>query len=156
DALRKDRLPGTSLTAAVSDYGPMTGVAKDLWEGTAFIDRMASPKGALEPDRPTRLAEFKDGSSQTILITEDPGRPKHWLRGAKPGPQHSDPGCSNVSVEGGRVTGAGWADPANDFPLHGFSRDGLSCPGPCPMNCTNNNEAFSFHPGGVNAVFADG
>lgn len=29
-------------------------------------------------------------------------------------------------------------------------------PGPCPFNCTNNNEAFSFHPVGVLAVFADG
>jgi hypothetical protein len=23
------------------------------------------------------------------------------------------------------------------------------------MNCTNNNEAFAFHRGGMNAVFAD-
>jgi len=29
------------------------------------------------------------------------------------------------------------------------------CPGPCAINCTNNNEAFSFHPGGVNLGFAD-
>jgi prepilin-type processing-associated H-X9-DG protein len=24
------------------------------------------------------------------------------------------------------------------------------------MNCTNDGEAFSFHPGGVNLLFADG
>jgi prepilin-type processing-associated H-X9-DG protein len=24
------------------------------------------------------------------------------------------------------------------------------------MNCTNNGEVFSFHPGGTNAMFADG
>jgi prepilin-type processing-associated H-X9-DG protein len=24
------------------------------------------------------------------------------------------------------------------------------------MNCTNNNEAYSFHPGGCNLLFADG
>ena len=24
------------------------------------------------------------------------------------------------------------------------------------MNCTSDNEVFSFHPGGANAVFADG
>jgi prepilin-type processing-associated H-X9-DG protein len=24
------------------------------------------------------------------------------------------------------------------------------------MNCTNHNEAYSFHPGGANLLFADG
>ena len=44
----------------------------------------------------------------------------------------------------------------NGIPLHGFSRNGLRAPGPCPINCTNNNEAFSFHPGGCHALFSDG
>ena len=34
--------------------------------------------------------------------------------------------------------------------------DGSARKGPCPMNCTNDNEMYSFHSGGVNAVFADG
>jgi hypothetical protein len=59
-------------------------------------------------------------------------------------------------VSGGRVTGAGWADPAADIPSHGFAPDGLSCPGLCVINCTNNNEPFGFHPGGVVGVFGDG
>ena len=29
-------------------------------------------------------------------------------------------------------------------------------PGPCAMNCTNNAEPYSFHKGGINALFADG
>jgi prepilin-type processing-associated H-X9-DG protein len=65
-------------------------------------------------------------------------------------------GGGNAAVVGGRVTGAAWADPANDVPIHGFTWDGLHAPGPCPVNCTNNNEAFGFHPGGVNVLFADG
>jgi prepilin-type processing-associated H-X9-DG protein len=28
--------------------------------------------------------------------------------------------------------------------------------GPCAVNCTNESEVYSFHPGGANAVFADG
>ena len=61
-----------------------------------------------------------------------------------------------AAVIGRRLRGAGWADPAIAIPLHRFAHDGLSCPGPCGINCTNNNEAFSFHPGGVSAAFADG
>ena len=56
----------------------------------------------------------------------------------------------------GRVRGASWADRRNAIPLHGFTRDGLKAPGPCAINCTNNNEAFSFHPGVCSIVFADG
>ena len=29
-------------------------------------------------------------------------------------------------------------------------------PGPCAINCTNERQVYSFHPGGANAVFADG
>ena len=29
-------------------------------------------------------------------------------------------------------------------------------PGPCAINCTNDREVYSFHPGGANADFADG
>ena len=28
--------------------------------------------------------------------------------------------------------------------------------GTCMINCTSNNEIYSFHPGGANALFADG
>jgi prepilin-type processing-associated H-X9-DG protein len=28
--------------------------------------------------------------------------------------------------------------------------------GPCALNCTNDNEVYSFHPHGANVLFADG
>lgn len=90
-----------------------------------------------------------------MIITEDAGRPGFWTAQGH-GPKDNTPGCANWDVQNGRVRGAGWSDIENIFPLHGFSPDGLVCPGPCGLNCTNNNEAFSFHPGGINAAFADG
>ena len=73
------------------------------------------------------------------------------------------------------MNGGGWCRPASDFALDGSSYDGLTFPGPCPLNCTNgevvdwnswpsntgvygtngSGEAYSFHPGGMNAVFGD-
>ena len=53
-------------------------------------------------------------------------------------------------------TAAGWADRNNLIAPTGSLPDGSKRLGPCAMNCTNNNELYSFHPGGVNAVFADG
>ena len=38
----------------------------------------------------------------------------------------------------------------------GSSYDGTTKPGPCAINCTNDREVYSFHPGGANIAFADG
>jgi prepilin-type processing-associated H-X9-DG protein len=38
----------------------------------------------------------------------------------------------------------------------GSTSDGATKPGPCAINCTNEQEVYSFHPLGANAVFADG
>jgi prepilin-type processing-associated H-X9-DG protein len=44
----------------------------------------------------------------------------------------------------------------NPLTIQGSQRDGQAGPGPCALNCTNDHEVYSFHPGGANAVFADG
>jgi prepilin-type processing-associated H-X9-DG protein len=88
----------------------------------------------------TRLVDITDGASQTILITECAGRPELWrTSGQIPG---YAPG--GVWVGGSIILFAG-ATP-----------DGATKPGPCAINCTNNREPFSFHPAGINVVFADG
>ena len=43
----------------------------------------------------------------------------------------------------------------NGILIQGSMPDGTK-PGPCAVNCTNDHEVYSFHPGGDNAVFADG
>lgn len=155
DGDRKEVLPGGRLTAAVTDYGPINHVADELWE-KKFIPQPGNAVGALRADEGTPIAEFTDGTSNTLLLTEDAGRPKHWLRGRVQGPPNSNPGCGNERVSSGRVGGAAWASDRNPFPLHGFTYDGKLCPGPCAINCTNNNEPYSFHSNGINAVFVDG
>lgn len=93
--------------------------------------------------------------SNTLALIEAAGRPNFYTR-FELAPLDDSPGGGSPDVENGRVLGAGWADDRNEVTLHGFTYDGLSAPGPCPMNCTNNDEAFGFHPAGVNAVFGDG
>lgn len=63
---------------------------------------------------------------------------------------------ANFGVDNGIVKGAAWADSRNGIPMHGFTQDGATSPGPCPVNCTNNNEMYSLHSGGVHCVLADG
>jgi prepilin-type N-terminal cleavage/methylation domain-containing protein/prepilin-type processing-associated H-X9-DG protein len=97
--------------------------------------------GAMMRDRVTRITEIGDGTSSTILVAEDAGRPAFYDASRKV----FDP----AGKEGG------WADPNGAFSLDGANRDG-TVPGPCPMNCSNNSEMYSFHTGGANVVFADG
>ncbi len=54
--------------------------------------------------------------------------------------------------------GGAWADPFSYAHLAGSSPNGMRGVswGTCLVNCTTDNELYSFHPGGVNLLFADG
>jgi len=149
---RRDTVrPG--IQSAPTDYVAIAGVASIVVRA-GFIEP-TNLRGAMQGRYWVRISEIHDGLTNTLLMTEDAGRPKFYVRGGI-GPRNNRPGGGNLSVINGRVSGAGWADRSNSIPLHGFTRDGLRVPGPCAINCTNNNEAFSFHPGGVDALFGDG
>jgi prepilin-type N-terminal cleavage/methylation domain-containing protein/prepilin-type processing-associated H-X9-DG protein len=97
--------------------------------------------GPMMRDFNSPFASIIDGLSNTIFVAEDAGRPKFYNQKG----QVFDP----VGKEGG------WADPNGAFSLDGSNPDG-SVPGPCPLNCSNNSEIYSFHTGGANVCFADG
>ncbi|MHC4402425.1 MAG: DUF1559 family PulG-like putative transporter [Planctomycetota bacterium] len=150
---RLDQLPSGG-TASTSDYAPVTGFSGQLVR-VGLLPAKTDASSVMRRNGRSRMAHVIDGASTTLTIAEDAGRPVFYTAGGH-GPEDNDTICGNYNVTAGRVRGAGWADTACQIPLHGFTRDGLTCPGPCPVNCTNNNEAFSFHPGGVHAVFLDG
>ena len=54
----------------------------------------------------------------------------------------------------------GWADSLGPFKLHRIGPDGMKNSVPknqgIPFSATNDGEAFSFHPSGMNVVMCDG
>ncbi len=145
------------VEAALTDYAAAQAIHYDVPNAgyiPPFPDEV-SRRGVLFREETMRMADIRDGTSHTLVIIEDAGRPQHWLKDG-PGPDSTSNGCANHDVANGRVNGGPWADPLNAAPLNGFEHNGLKCPGPCPFNCTNNNEGFAFHPSGMNASFADG
>ena len=90
----------------------------------------------------TRVSQILDGTSNTIMLAEDAGRPQLWRAGSRISGQPD-------------VLGGPWAGFLSGFVVRGSNPDGTS-PGPCAINCTNNREVYSFHPSGANVVFADG
>jgi prepilin-type N-terminal cleavage/methylation domain-containing protein/prepilin-type processing-associated H-X9-DG protein len=106
-----------------------------------LVDRVACYEGVLTDGHLTRLAEITDGASQTILVTECAGRPKLWRAGRL--------------IQEGYAAGGAWVAGTLVFG-QGSTSDGATKPGSCAINCTNEREVYSFHPGGANSVLADG
>jgi prepilin-type N-terminal cleavage/methylation domain-containing protein/prepilin-type processing-associated H-X9-DG protein len=87
-----------------------------------------------------KMTDVLDGTSNTILLAEDAGRVHLFVMGKQ---------------LTGSTTGA-WGNPGTEIVINGFNPSTMSSPGPCALNCTNNNEVYSFHTSGANVVFADG
>jgi prepilin-type N-terminal cleavage/methylation domain-containing protein/prepilin-type processing-associated H-X9-DG protein len=126
---------------ACGDYAPPFGVDPIL-VAKNLIARPADYWGVLAPNQLTRMGQILDGISNTILLTEDAGRPRLWQAG-RPGPDQT-------------IGGGPWQARFNGFMLRGANYDGTGLWGPCAINCTNDHEVYSFHASGANAVFADG
>src|SRR5262249_53359677 len=106
-----------------------------------LVDPAANYQGVLTRNYLARFAGITDGASQKILVTECAGRPTLW-RAGRP-------------VPGIYPSGGVWVSGTSIFG-QGSTHDGATKLGPCAINCTNDREVYSFHPGGANAVFADG
>jgi prepilin-type processing-associated H-X9-DG protein len=135
--------PRFDMGAAVSDYV----ATAEAHPGIYTLNSMPVPAditGAINRLGPTRIVNIVDGTSNTFLLVEDAGRPDLWNVG-------------RLVANNGAVNGA-WADPQCDIRVAGWMNDGTGAEGsgPCVMNCTNDNEIYSFHPGGANCAFADG
>lgn len=129
----------------VSDYAVCTGVHRDTAAkliAQKLLDKERSDYLGFLGGRPKRMAEATDGTSTTILLCEDGGRPVRYTFGRYKGDK--------------KLTGARWATPGGRFDINVVCRGGDFGVGGQLINCTNNNEIFSFHPSGADFLFLDG
>ena len=156
------RVPTTGATANVRrgplDYIVMHEIRRRFYRATGVanplgVDQDMTQGMAMDKDLPTPIVTITDGTSNTVLIMENGGRPNYFK-------QRSDQGIDSPSGEA-----FGWSDPdtgsgsfhgvdatSND-PLPGSPTLGTKT---CIMNCNNDSEPYSFHTGGINVTIADG
>lgn len=120
------------------DYGAVTGI------GSPFVTFLpaGTPSGStglLDYNKAVRHGDCPDGLSNTILIAEDASRIDRYEMGKQ--------------VTGSYSSGGAWADYNSEYYVHGSSLGGG---GKCAINCTNDNEIYSFHVGGAMVLLGDG
>jgi prepilin-type processing-associated H-X9-DG protein len=130
--------------AGVGDYTPTHGVSTVYCLSAGWPLFNPPNHNGILTEIPCRAAAVRDGLSQTSLFVEDAGRPLLWRM---------------MRPADGLAANAAWPDPeygmlldGSDNQLQGSGQGN----GLCVMNCTNDNEPMSFHPGGVHLVFGDG
>jgi prepilin-type N-terminal cleavage/methylation domain-containing protein len=143
-----------SVNLAAGDYAVDDGV-NSSWMDKNNVPHPAGvdTRGLLHGNVAPRMASITDGTSNTIMVSEDAGRPQFWLNGRLI--PDGTPTASLGIGEGGTTiytnegSGWGWADYNSEFYTDG---DGSRQ----HTNWSSNNEVYAFHPGGANHVFADG
>lgn len=144
----KSPRPPLTLTngIAASDYETVMGVRPQL--NVTKYD-MQNRFSVMHRDSRNKFAQITDGSSNTIMVTESAARPS----------VHRRTGARRDLVND---QGIGWLDSESAYTLDGSSSDGalegcgIAAGCTVAMNARNDNEPFSFHRGGVQALFADG
>jgi prepilin-type processing-associated H-X9-DG protein/prepilin-type N-terminal cleavage/methylation domain-containing protein len=147
------------------DYAPFSSI------NTATIGVPPSgPNAGVFTTSGNRWSDVTDGLSNTASVSECANRSQLWklnsqypnlVAAASSGnpcatPGDTYPATGLPSYDPGCVNGGIWADWNKNMTIDGATYDGNVPGGPCAINCTNQWEVFSMHPGGANCLFADG
>jgi prepilin-type processing-associated H-X9-DG protein len=165
-----DTTPAWSNIVANTDYAGIYGVHPFL-ATAGLVDIAGNTRGAISKTQGLRFADFLDGTSNTLFVTESAGRPDIFRNGR----------LAAAASTTARVNGGGWCRPASEIAfLLGTDATGTiptsaTSTSVTAINATNgldyiaaggptsaffgtdgSSQLYSFHTGGVNATLVDG
>jgi prepilin-type N-terminal cleavage/methylation domain-containing protein/prepilin-type processing-associated H-X9-DG protein len=130
----------------MTDYGPCKQMSSNIYTpliSNGKIKPRSDYQGifAAPTNRQNTPQMVTDGLSHTMMLFEDSGRPDNY--------------DGNKTLQSGTVSGGPWADRENEFDINDYP-EGLCGSNDRVVNCTNNNEIYSFHTNGCNFLYGDG
>jgi prepilin-type N-terminal cleavage/methylation domain-containing protein/prepilin-type processing-associated H-X9-DG protein len=149
-----------------TDYFPIPGLHNTALQAagmsTTYINQVGEGKdsGTITGPQITgtiRLASVTDGTSNTMMVSECGSKPIGYNGFRQIYRSEVDGLPVDGVIEPVSSGGGAWADQFTYSSLAGAQgrQNGIRG-GTCMINCTSNNEIYSFHPGGANALFVDG
>ncbi len=144
---------GTSTTGPSPSLYGTKGIISDFAANHALSSSLAAAAQSDPKAKPVmltdgsvrRVAEIIDGTSNTIILHEQAGRPDQYILGRNVG-QANQLFPNWWGVQTGYLT----------FTYQGYTADGLAVGTDCSLNCNNAQGIYAFHPNGANAAFCDG
>ncbi len=152
--------PRDFYDGATTDYANVGGIGNQLNAVLPPAQRHHDPLNCgILKSTAVKLSDVPDGLSNTILVTECAARPEMYQNGrlvADGATPKTWSGSSSVTRP--FPTGGVWASHNKGFVVDGSQPDGNTAirPGTCSINCSNDNEVYSFHVGGAHTLLADG
>ena len=142
------RMDTKATASCVSmDYGIMNGLnspATTLYPlGLIDGNTNMAPAGVMGVNTAIRFAEITDGLSNTFWVCEDAGRPQLYRATTR-----------RLAPAGQRALR--WSIATMSLCCTASRPMARTTPGPCFMNCSNDNEVYSFHPSGAMLLMGDG
>ena len=131
--------PGGLFSFGTTDYGVVDGIG-DQFAALVSPTTPSGDVGLVLFNKKRSFNNCPDGTTNTAVLWEDAGRIQRIEMGKVIAGAHSD--------------GGAWADMQSEYYIHGSNLDGSG--GRCAINCTNDNEVYSFHTAGAHALIADG
>ena len=137
----------TSIQMGRTDYACASGTSGTWVTQSIGTQAIARGPGILEYNVATKMSGIIDGTSNTMLLVENAGRPYRYGRGfTKRGADRDGNGAAG-----------GWGDPDSWFGINGADGNlGTQGSGPMAVNGSSDNEIYGFHTGGANVVMGDG
>ncbi len=119
--------------------------------------RIPAPSLAPQITGNIRMASITDGTSNTMMVSECGSKPIGYNGFRQIYRSEVDGLPVDGVIEPVSSAGGAWADNFTYSSLAGAQgrQNGIRG-GTCMVNCTSNNEIYSFHAGGANALFVDG
>ena len=141
-------LHNTALQAAGMSAGYIASVGEGKDSGTITGTQITGK---------IRMASITDGTSNTMMVSECGSKPIGYNGFRQTYLSEVDGLPVDGVIEPVSSGGGAWADNFTYSSLAGAQgrQNGIRG-GTCMVNCTSNNEIYSFHTGGSNALFVDG